>query len=1422
MGDTIYAYSGKYWKVIKDFQYTGESVPFSLGPGRYLLICDGARGGKGSIDVTTYGGRAMGVLDLKETKDFYATVGGNGENYVNNTTPGKGGYNGGADGGMSYSSSYTCGGGGGGASDIRTIQATIVDNRQILDDAYQELEYIETGSGSNNYIRTDYMHKTTTTVEWIGVSNPRYESYHWEILFGARYSNNNQQFYFQVTSETNASIAYATGNTGVGGTASIFPYGEKVRIKTAGSSCSWYKGENLDELVETVTNTEEMCDGCCNMTLFGMANNSTFPNQYLYSYGKLYSFKIWEDDVLVRHYVPCYRKSDEAIGIYDLVNKVYIKYTDGSFIAGPEINKSCQTSESLLSRMIVGAGAGGTTNVAYSKSRANYLGYGGGAVGTLVYAPSSDPLYGKYPSQTEGYAFGVGMHPLKKTTRVEGAGGGGGGWFGGYAASNVAADYESANGGGGSSYVLTADSYKPEGYLLGEEYYLTDTFMGTGLAIDPQVLVCQETEVFKSGDTIIFPQIGRSETVTLPIGKFKLKCWGGDGGVRHNINSSSRGGYAEGILDNKSQSNITVNVAGSGIGNLWSAAMTQLMFPIISFNGGGPPGVVGHEYSSPGGGATDIRLYSPEYFYNSEPETGEELSLLSRFIVAGGAGGHGSADLSGNRFGGAGGGTSGALDTSTSTRYGTMPGPGTQTGSPSNSSYPVICGGFGYGGSGAYASNGYGGAGGGGWYGGCGTYPDGSRDDDSGGSGGSGYVLTTDSYKPTGYLVDESYYLTDTVLTTGGNTALPIGHSKAEIDVLDCCFVKMICHDEEGYKYFNQETNEWAYLSDEINIDLINEHGLYYMPTDNGLLNDYDIIALDTDNTYDSVELSVVPVMQKITSTIKTRLHPSQILIDADADESVFDIKVESTRKGVGSDASVTLNLYMNKKEASFEKAKAFVVTLYGKGDSNSTNSTRIVKPKIVEVQDMIERFSLTNNDVNVGDTIKEITTDKMYTAIDTHQLNNSSGYRLKEKQYLLNVGNNDHIPLKYYQINRYINDSAGVLSGTLYSCLTYVHNRELYICFRRGDVVRFEKMNLISGEIIWLFDKAASTFNSSYAPGCIAVDDSYIWLTRGVSSGSYNQYIYRINISTGAVSGYSITPQIQCYGLIKYLDKNTLIFCNTTDVCTWDVNRLNISNTYTDSVAIGVTGYFSLGKKVLMRHSYTTTTTVRLFNLETKTFSGITLDSNAISVSAYYDGKFYVAQTNKLYVVDEETCTIEKTFSIPWTNPKTIDIYKGLIYLTEKNSISLFVYDIEANMYKETYLAWTVPNEANSYQTRPSIFNGMYFLPYTTLALANYKGSIKYNLGYKSNQYMFILDSEHASDYQYDSRFVTFNDSYVELHDGYIHKELTQTSIEGVKSIHVNKSEYNVLKSVSFNVKPIIEEGVEGGDDSESETPTN
>lgn len=56
-------------------------------------------------------------------------------------------------------------------------------------------------------------------------------------------------------------------------------------------------------------------------------------------YWKTYAFKVWENNTLIRDFVPCYRKSDNVIWLIDKVNKVF--YTNNgswSFTKWPNVN----------------------------------------------------------------------------------------------------------------------------------------------------------------------------------------------------------------------------------------------------------------------------------------------------------------------------------------------------------------------------------------------------------------------------------------------------------------------------------------------------------------------------------------------------------------------------------------------------------------------------------------------------------------------------------------------------------------------------------------------------------------------------------------------------------------------------------------------------------------------------------------------------------------------------------------------------------------------------------------------------------------------------------------------------------------------------------------------------------------------------
>jgi len=54
--------------------------------------------------------------------------------------------------------------------------------------------------------------------------------------------------------------------------------------------------------------------------------------------GRIYYHKMWDNGVLVRNYIPVRRKSDNALGMYDLVTKTFFdKKGAGTFTAGPAI-----------------------------------------------------------------------------------------------------------------------------------------------------------------------------------------------------------------------------------------------------------------------------------------------------------------------------------------------------------------------------------------------------------------------------------------------------------------------------------------------------------------------------------------------------------------------------------------------------------------------------------------------------------------------------------------------------------------------------------------------------------------------------------------------------------------------------------------------------------------------------------------------------------------------------------------------------------------------------------------------------------------------------------------------------------------------------------------------------------------------------
>ena len=71
---------------------------------------------------------------------------------------------------------------------------------------------------------------------------------------------------------------------------------------------------------------------------FPLNGNGSYPEGYVLASMRLYSCKIYNNEKIIRNFIPCYRKTDGVVGVYDLVEKkFYTNLGTGTFIKGNDI-----------------------------------------------------------------------------------------------------------------------------------------------------------------------------------------------------------------------------------------------------------------------------------------------------------------------------------------------------------------------------------------------------------------------------------------------------------------------------------------------------------------------------------------------------------------------------------------------------------------------------------------------------------------------------------------------------------------------------------------------------------------------------------------------------------------------------------------------------------------------------------------------------------------------------------------------------------------------------------------------------------------------------------------------------------------------------------------------------------------------------
>ena len=181
----------------------------------------------------------------------------------------------------------------------------IIRNISNMPDEYQELDYIE--SDGTQYILTDVI-PTDTTGVYLDFSLNQ-SSLHDQVFFGSGTTDDNNGYWIGTTKST----SYFRWN-------SYHPQGFRFSNNTKYNATLNFLNDRTfkvnNETKGSISDTLKIRS----LPIVVFAYNYDGDNTArLFTSMKLYSFKISDGTTIIRDYIPCYRKTDNLIGLYNMV-----------------------------------------------------------------------------------------------------------------------------------------------------------------------------------------------------------------------------------------------------------------------------------------------------------------------------------------------------------------------------------------------------------------------------------------------------------------------------------------------------------------------------------------------------------------------------------------------------------------------------------------------------------------------------------------------------------------------------------------------------------------------------------------------------------------------------------------------------------------------------------------------------------------------------------------------------------------------------------------------------------------------------------------------------------------------------------------------------------------------------------------------
>ena len=197
----------------------------------------------------------------------------------------------------------------------------------MVPDDYQEVEYIESTAG--NYIATDYYANSDTKIEvkYNFTSNKNFAT-----VYGARGGNYAYMLVDGASKDSYLYSYYGNSESYYHSTSDIV-YGRDCVATTAKGITTITNFENFGAFDNSVFQMEYP------LYLFTFNESNSVLSDFLRGGVRIYYMKIYENDILVKNYVPVIKKTSGEAGLLDTItNTFYGNSGSGSFIVGDYAN----------------------------------------------------------------------------------------------------------------------------------------------------------------------------------------------------------------------------------------------------------------------------------------------------------------------------------------------------------------------------------------------------------------------------------------------------------------------------------------------------------------------------------------------------------------------------------------------------------------------------------------------------------------------------------------------------------------------------------------------------------------------------------------------------------------------------------------------------------------------------------------------------------------------------------------------------------------------------------------------------------------------------------------------------------------------------------------------------------------------------